>query len=61
MGWDALRSHLSSLVASHPACGRCSFLTICRHLASGKVTHIKSAFLMVTPGILGQQASRRRW
>ncbi|KAL4457342.1 hypothetical protein ABPG75_012207 [Micractinium tetrahymenae] len=34
-------------------CG--SFLTVCKHLGTGHVTHIRSAFLLVTPGILASQ------
>lgn len=32
-----------------------SFLTICKCLETGKISHIRSQFVMVTPGILGQQ------
>ncbi len=32
-----------------------SFLTVCKCLESGKVSHIRSQFVMVTPGILGKQ------
>ncbi|KAL4419583.1 hypothetical protein ABPG77_004832 [Micractinium sp. CCAP 211/92] len=34
-------------------CG--SFLSVCKHLGSERITHIRSAFLLVTPGILGSQ------
>jgi hypothetical protein len=32
-----------------------SFLSICKNLLSGKVIHIKSAYIIVTAGILGRQ------
>ncbi len=37
-------------------CTACSFLTVCKHLGSKRIMHIRSAFLLVTPGILGSQA-----
>lgn len=37
-------------------CTACSFLLVCKHLGSERITHIRSAFLLVTPGILGSQA-----
>lgn len=32
-----------------------SFLTVTKCLHTGKISHFKSQFLMVTPGILGKQ------
>ena len=45
--------HAPSRPAAPPAA--CSFLTVCRGLKSGKILHIRSQFLVVTPGILAQQ------
>lgn len=33
-----------------------SFLTICKNLKTGKITHIVSQFMMISPGILTTQA-----
>lgn len=38
-----------------------SFLTICKNLKTGKITHIVSQFMMISPGILTTQVRPGCW